>query len=78
MSTWTIGWLLWGAWFAVEEGWALRTVGTRGTLSYLVWTLGGTRGGPKRGPGPLLRARRILLAAVMAWLCLHFLTGGAF
>lgn len=78
MSTWTIGWLLWGAWFAVEEGWALRTVGTRGTLSYLVWTLGGTRGGPKRGPGPLLRVRRILLAAVMAWLCLHFLTGGAF
>lgn len=78
MSIWTIGWLAWGAWFAIEEGGALATVGTKGTLSYLVWTLGGTRGGPKPGPGPLLRTRRFVLAAVMAWLSLHFLTGGAF
>lgn len=77
MSGWTIGWLAWGLWFAVEEGWALRTVGTRGTLSWLVWTLGGTRKGLTRGPGPLLRARRIGLLAVMAWLTVHFLTGGA-
>ena len=78
MSVWTIGWLLWGAWFAVEEGCALATVGKRGTLSYLVWTLGGTLGGPKRGPGPALRARRFALLAVMAWLTAHFLTGGIF
>jgi hypothetical protein len=77
MSPWTIGWLLWGGWFAVEEGWALRTVGRRGTLSWLVWTLGGTRKGLTRGPGPWLRVRRIGLLAVMAWLTVHFLTGGA-
>lgn len=77
MSPWTIGWLLWGGWFAVEEGWALRTVGTRGTLSYLVWTLGGTRR-PTPRPTPFLRVRRFALAAVMAWLSLHFLSGGVF
>jgi hypothetical protein len=78
MNGWTIGWIGWGAWFAIEEGWALKTAGTRGTLSYLVWMLGGARGGLTRRPGPLLRARRFGLLAVMAWLSLHFLTGGAF
>lgn len=78
MSIWTLGWIGWGLWFVIEEGAALKTVGTRGTLSYLVWTLGGTRGGPKPGPGPLLRARRFGLLAVMAALTVHFMTGGAF
>lgn len=78
MSIWTLGWIGWGLWFAIEEGWALKTVGTRGTLSYLVWTLGGTRGGPKPGPGPALRARRFALLAFLAWLSAHFLTGGRF
>ena len=75
---WTIGWLAWGLWFVIEESLAFWKVGARGTLSWLVWTLGGTRDGVAPGPGPLLRTRRFVLAAFMAWLSLHFLTGGAF
>lgn len=77
MTAWTIGWLAWGVWFAIEEGWALYKVGTRGTLSYLVWTLGGTRGGLSTSAHGWTRARRIGLLFTMAWLTVHFVTGGA-
>lgn len=78
MDWWAWGWIGWGLWFAVEETLAFVKVGTPGTLSYLVWTLGGTRSGATASPSGWTRLRRFGLAAAMAWLSLHFLTGGAF
>jgi len=75
MSLWTIAWLLWFLWFAIEEGLALAIGGWRATLSGHVWiwfaikTLDGQ-------PAPHWRIRRFALASFLAWLCLHFLSGG--
>jgi hypothetical protein len=76
VTAWTWGWIAWGAWFAVEEGVALWRVGKRGTLSYFIWTLFGTRGGLRPSRSPWVWTRRGVLAVAMAWLVAHFLSGG--
>lgn len=82
MSPYTVGWLAWILWFLVEEGIALVRGSTKDTLSGHVWAWfginSGTGGAPSMNPGPWLRLRRFGLLALLAWLCLHFLTGGAF
>ena len=82
MSGYTIGWLAWLAWFLVEEGVALVKGGTGDTLSGHVWAWFGINRGdggpPSPNPTGWLRLRRFGLLAFLAWLCLHFLTGGAF
>lgn len=83
MSIFTIGWLLWIAAFAIEEGIALTNKRQGDTLSEHVWKwfavpeAGSTDAG-KRPATVGLRLRRFALLAFMAWLALHFLTGGRF
>ena len=82
MDGWTIGWLAWIAWFLIEEGAALFKGGTKATLSGHVWAWfeinSGSGGAPTTNETGLTQLRRFGLVAFLAWLCLHFLTGGAF
>jgi hypothetical protein len=82
MSPWTIGWLLWAAWFAAEEGLALARGGSGTTLSAHLWRWFGIAGpgnpAAPRYPTGWVRARRAALLCALAWLCVHLLTGGAF
>jgi hypothetical protein len=82
MDGYTIGWLAWLAWFAVEESIALARGGTKATLSGHVWAWfginNGSGGAPTPSPSGWTRTRRFALAAFLAWLSLHFLTGGTF
>jgi hypothetical protein len=82
MNLYTVGWLAWIAWFLAEEGVALFKGGTKDTLSGHVWAWFGINKGnggpPSTNPAGWVRARRFALAAFLAWLSLHFLTGGAF
>jgi hypothetical protein len=84
MSLYTIGWLAWIGWFLLEEGLALFGHGRGNTLSEHVWRWFGI---PETGHDqpavhqPItgwVRARRFALLAFLAWLALHFLTGGRF
>jgi hypothetical protein len=73
-------WAGWAAYFLLIEGIALRN-GTPGdTLSEQVWMLFGTQrrrpGEPERRRSGWTQLRRVLLLAFMAWLSVHFLTGG--
>lgn len=76
MSVWTIGWLAWLAFFVVEETLALRNRTKGDTLSEHVWRWFAITG--SKAPRPWVRLRRFVLLALLAWLCLHFLTGGVF
>jgi hypothetical protein len=82
VTGYTIGWLAWIAWFLVEEGLALFKGGTKATLSGHVWQWfginAGNGGAPATGETGWTQLRRFGLAAFLAWLSLHFLTGGAF
>jgi len=83
MSLWTVGWLLWVAAFAVEEGFALTNKVNGDTLSEHVWKWfaipqAGSKDDGKRPRTVGLRLRRFALLAFMAWLVLHFVTGGKF
>ncbi len=76
MDGWTIGWLTWLAFFSAEEGLALWRGGTPATLSGHVWhwfAVGGNT-----DPTGWQRARRFALMAFMAWLTVHFTTGGVY
>ena len=73
MSGWTVAWIGWIAMFATVEGAALVTKKPGATLSAHVWAWFSIKG---KSTG--WRARRFVLAAFLAWLVLHFLTGGAF
>ena len=73
MSWWTVGWLAWAAWFAVEEGLALARGNVPATLSGHVWRWFATAPGAK---GPLVRTRRVVLLGFLAWLLVHFVGGG--
>ena len=73
MSNWTIAWLIWMAMFIVIEGQALFNKTKNDTLSEHIWHWFAVSDKP-----PWWRARRFVLLAFMAWLCLHFLTGGHF
>jgi hypothetical protein len=81
LTLFTVGWLLWFLYFAILEGVALFNSKPGDTLSEHVWTWFGTnfkRGENPRQPSGWTRARRFVLLAFMAWLTLHFLTGGIF
>ncbi len=73
MSLWEAGWLLWLAYFAILEGFALKNGVENDTLSEHVWKWFAVK-----EKGTAWRARRFALLAFMAWLATHFLTGGAF
>ncbi|MER7445023.1 hypothetical protein ABTW73_30135 [Micromonospora avicenniae] len=69
-------WLLWLAAFLAVEGVALFNKTPGDTLSEHVWkwfAVGGSQ--PRTG---WVRLRRFALLAFLAWLVLHFLTGGIF
>ena len=69
----TVLWILWILMFAVIEGFALKDKAEGDTLSEHVWKWFSIK---KKGKG--WRARRFALLAFLAWLVLHFLTGGVF
>jgi len=76
VSGWTIAWLTWiAAFLAIEiPGLLNKTPGD--TLSEHVWKWFAT-GNPKQPANAhFIRARRFALLAGMAWLSVHFLTGG--
>ncbi len=73
MDVYTISWLVWIAAFLVVEGLALRTKVPGATLSSHVWLWFAIK-----SPGKQWRLRRLALVAFLAWLVLHFLTGGRF
>ncbi|WJN62782.1 hypothetical protein [Streptomyces phage phiScoe2] len=76
MSGWTWAWLAWIAAFLVIEGKALFNKTEGDTLSEHVWKWFGTSKLEK--PSGWVRLRRFTLLAFMAWLSVHFLTGGIF
>lgn len=79
MDVYTIGWLAWVAWFAAEEGLALRA--GHGTLTaHLVRWFGirASNGAPIPDPSGWTRGRRALLLLGLAWLAAHLLSGGSF
>jgi hypothetical protein len=84
VSLFTIGWLLWIGWFVVEEGFAFKRGTTGNTLSEHVWKWFGIPDANSKKAlvqEPItwaVRARRFALLAFLAWLSLHFLTGGRF
>jgi len=77
VTIWTWAWIGWGVYFAVVEGMALFNSTPGDTLSEHVWAFLGYSGGVKYPTG-WTRLRRFLVLAFMAWLSVHFLTGGLF
>lgn len=73
MSRYTIGWLLWLAWFVIEEGSALCGPRNGRTLSEHCWAWFSLK-----EKGHWWRARRFAALAFLCWLSAHLLTGGAF
>jgi len=78
MSGYTIAWCAWLATFLVIEGKALFNKTPGDTLSEHVWKWFATSQGSTGKPSGWVRARRFTLLAFMAWLSVHFLTGGRF
>jgi len=83
VSLYTVGWFLWIGFFIIEEGLALARGGPGSTLSEHVWKWFAIPDRNSTKPEPVkvtwkVRARRFALLAGMAWLALHFLTGGRF
>jgi len=78
MDAYTIGWLGWGLYFALLEGWAIyreHATGRKGgTLSEHVWVWFGTAKGTHADSWAYVR--RFVLIAFMAWLTVHFVGGG--
>lgn len=73
MSGFTVMWIAWIALFLLIEGVALVNKKPDDTLSEHVW-----RWFSIANKGPWWRLRRFALAAFLAWLVLHFLSGGMF
>lgn len=78
MDPFTVAWISWIGVFAVVEGIALFNRREGDTLSEHVWQWFGVgRHGKPRPPiTGAVRAKRFVLLAFMAWLSVHFLTGG--
>ncbi|QEQ94035.1 membrane protein [Streptomyces phage Saftant] len=76
MTVWQWLWLGWGLTFCVIEGVALKRKASGDTLSEQVWSIFHTEKGQKWSK--TTRLRRFVLLAFMAWLSVHFLTGGLF
>lgn len=72
MSGYTIAWLAWLGAFGVIEGRALLSRKPGATLSEHVWKWFAVAGDNTGW----VRMRRAALLAIMAWLSVHFLTGG--
>lgn len=70
-------WLGWLAIFLMLEGYALASPKTGDTLSEHVWEWFAI-GNERRPITAGVRLRRFALLAFMAWLSLHFITGGTF
>lgn len=77
MSGWTWAWIAWLGAFAAIEGKALFNKEKGDTLSEHVWRWFSTQK-VDNDPTGWVRLRRFTLLAFMAWLSVHFLTGGAF
>lgn len=79
LDQWWTGWLIWLAYFGVVKAVALSNARTGDTLSEHVWAWFGTQ---RRKPGEPVRDRtgwtplRRVLLSFLAWLSIHFLTGG--
>jgi hypothetical protein len=77
VNWWTVGWVAWLVWFLVEEGLALFQKTGKATLSAHVWDWFSvhprTEGTKWTG---WERARHAILVMFLAWLGVHFLTGG--
>jgi hypothetical protein len=71
MTGYTIAWLVWLAAFAVIEGFAIAHREPGRTLSEHVWRWFSVKDKTKG-----FKMRRFVLLAFLAWLTLHFLTGG--
>jgi hypothetical protein len=69
----TVGWLVWIAMFLSIEGAAIFNKKAGDTLSEHVW-----RWFSIHSKGRGWRARRFSLLSFLAWLVMHFLTGGEF
>jgi hypothetical protein len=76
MTVWSWLWVCWLGAFAVIEGVALVRKDKGDTLSEHVWKWFHTQQGQKTDG--TTRLRRFGLLAFMAWLAVHFLTGGLF
>lgn len=85
MNLWTLGWVVWLAYFGVLEGAAVvRSIRAkragqpdeRDTLSEHVWVWFGTDRATQ--PDSWAYIRRFALLAFLAWLSVHFLGGGQF
>lgn len=79
MTAFTIAWLVWLAYFVVVEGMALFNSKPGDTLSEHVWAWFGTAvkpGQSGRQRSGWTQLRRFALLAFMAWLLVHFITGG--
>lgn len=73
MTGWTLLWLVWLLAFCLIEGVALSNCQAGDTLSEQIWCWASIK-----NKGAWWRFRRFLLVALLAWLCLHFLSGGSF
>lgn len=73
MNEYTALWLLWLLQFLAIEGAALLNKRPNDTLSEHIWHVFSIR---QKSQG--WRVRRFSLLAFLAWLCAHFLSGGAF
>ncbi|MEU9126595.1 hypothetical protein AB0D08_00505 [Kitasatospora sp. NPDC048540] len=80
MTVWSWLWVAWLAAFAAIEGKALFNKTEGDTLSEHVWKWFGTARDdrPQGQPNGWLRLRRFTLLAFLAWLSVHFLTGGTY
>lgn len=75
MDVFTLLWLGWLIYFAIVEGVALFNGSRTGdTLSEHVWAWFGISS--SKPATAWSRARRFILLAFMAWLSLHFMSGG--
>lgn len=69
--TYTWLWIGWIVAFLVIEGLALTNKEPGDTLSEHVWKWAAVR-----GQGRAVKLRRFILLTLLAWLIVHFLTGG--
>jgi hypothetical protein len=74
VTGWTWAWIGWLVYFAVVEGAALYRSKPGDTLSEHAWAWLGVGEGRSRSGWTQLR--RALLVGFLAWLVLHFMTGG--
>ena len=76
MTIYTVLWLLWGVYFLVVEGFALYKSKPGATLSAHVWAWFGTDSKSRGSKTGWARLRKFTLLAFLAWLVVHFMTGG--